>query len=280
MKPVEPIAIGGWHARLHLGFDGADGRTRLYRREHVGPLVMQRPLYPEDGKVCQAIVVHPPGGVAGGDVLEIEVDARDGAHAQLTTPGATKWYRGFGRSACQRVQVRVGRDDTCEWMPQENIVFDGAMAQIALEVDVAEGGAYCGWEITCLGRIAGSEPFRNGELRQSLAVTVSGRPLLFERAVIAARDRSLASRTALGGATAFATLVATGPADPAGVVDAARAAAQRHANTAVTMLDGVLVARWVGAQAEDAKAAFIDIWKVLRPWYCGKQAVVPRIWAT
>jgi urease accessory protein len=280
MKPVEPIAIGGWHARLNLGFDSSHGRTRLHRREHAGPLVIQRPLYPEGGEVCQAIVVHPPGGVAGGDSLDIAVEAAGGAHAQITTPGAAKWYRGFGRSANQRVQVKVGGDGTCEWLPQENIVFDGAAARMTLEVELAEGGAYCGWEIVCLGRTAGGEPFASGELRQRLSVSMAGRPVLFESAVLDARDRLLVASTALGDATAFGTLVAAGPAMRANVLDGARAAAQRHAGAAVTVVEGVLVARWVGAQAEDAKAAFIDIWTVLRPWYCGRPAVVPRIWAT
>ncbi|HUF19974.1 MAG TPA: urease accessory protein UreD [Burkholderiales bacterium] len=280
MKPVEPIGIEGWHARLRLGFDGAGGRTRLHRREHLGPLVMQRPLYPEGGAVCQAIVVHPPGGVAGGDSLEIVVEAAGGAHAQLTTPGATKWYRGFGRPASQRVSQRVGGGGTCEWLPQENIVFDGATARMTLEVEIDEGGAYCGWEIVCLGRTAGEKPFVDGALRQKLNVTVAGRLLLFESAVLDADDRLLAARTSLGDATAFGTMLAVGPTMRPDVLEDARAAARRHAGTAVTVVDGALIARWVGVQAEGAKAAFIDIWKVLRPWYCGRQAVVPRIWAT
>lgn len=280
MKPVEPIAIEGWHARLRLGFDGAGGRTRVHRREHLGPLVMQRPLYPEDAKLCQAIVVHPPGGVAGGDSLEIAVDAMDGALAQLTTPGATKWYRGFGRPASQRVCLRVGGGSTCEWLPQENIVFDGATARMSLEVEIDAGAAYCGWEIVCLGRAAGDKPFVEGVLRQKLNVTVAGRLLLFENAVLDADDRLLAARTSLGDATAFGTMVAVGPTMRPDVLEDARAAARSHAGAAVTVVDGALIARWVGAQAEDAKAAFIHIWKVLRPWYCERQAVVPRIWAT
>ncbi len=104
MLLAEPVAATAWHARLALGFDAGDGRTRLAHRRHEGPLVVQKPLYPEGADVCHAIVVHPPGGIAGGDELEIEVDAGAGAHALLTTPGAAKWYRSGGPQARQPLQ--------------------------------------------------------------------------------------------------------------------------------------------------------------------------------
>lgn len=280
MKPVEPVAHGSWHAGLRLGFERNGAVTRLGSRGHSGPLVVQRPLYPEGEAVCQTIVVHPPGGLAGGDALEIDVEAKAGAHAQLTTPGATKWYRGYGRSAQQRVRIRVEQGGVCEWLPQENIVFDGAMARMSLGVEIAAGGAFCGWEVVCLGRHSGGLPFAEGEFRQELDLTLSGRPALHERTLIRAADPRLSAAPLLAGMTAFGTLVAAGPPLPREVLEAARAAAARHEKTAVTAVDEVLVARWLGAQAQAARAAFSDIWSVVRPWYCGRSAVEPRIWAT
>ena len=99
MKPVESLHASGWHAALELDFTGTAERTWLTRRRHSGPLLVQRPFYPEGNKVCQVVIVHPPGGIAGGDVLEIDISADRHACVQLTTPGAGKWYRGFGRKA-------------------------------------------------------------------------------------------------------------------------------------------------------------------------------------
>ncbi len=65
----------GWQARIALGYRALDGRTVLARREHSGPLRVQKPLYPEGDAVCHTLLLHPPGGIAGGDALRVELDA-------------------------------------------------------------------------------------------------------------------------------------------------------------------------------------------------------------
>ena len=94
-----------WHARLSLGFANDRGTTRLIERSHVGPLRVQKPLYPEQPSVCHAIVVHPPGGVVGGDQLAIRCAVGDSAHALVTTPGAAKWYRANGHVSRQDLSL-------------------------------------------------------------------------------------------------------------------------------------------------------------------------------
>src|SRR3982075_4786468 len=104
MQLAEPI-LASWKAELRLEFERREGRTVLAKRRHEGPLVVQKPLYPEGDAVGHAIVVHPPAGIAGGDELEFSARADEGAHALLTTPGAGKWYRSGGAWARQRLQV-------------------------------------------------------------------------------------------------------------------------------------------------------------------------------
>lgn len=91
MRPVEPIFDTGWRAELALEYERRGVRTVLAARRHDGPLLVQKPLYPEGDEVCHSIVVHPPAGIAGGDSLAIGVRAGNNAHALLTTPGAGKW---------------------------------------------------------------------------------------------------------------------------------------------------------------------------------------------
>jgi len=108
MHPAEPVASAGWRAELALGYERHGERTVLALRRHDGPLVVQKALYPEGERVCHTIVVHPPGGIAGGDDLAIDVSIGDGAAALLTTPGAAKWYRSAGPWALQRLVFEPG----------------------------------------------------------------------------------------------------------------------------------------------------------------------------
>src|SRR3970282_394977 len=164
MQLAEPVAQS-WKAELGLGFECRSGRTVLAKRRHDGPLVVQKPLYPEGGEVCHAIVVHPPAGMAGGDELELRARSAVGAHALLTTPGAGKWYRSAGPWAAQRLRFDVA--GALEWLPQETIVFCGARAQLDTEVRLGADARYLGWEILCLGRTGSGEKFARGEMRLS-----------------------------------------------------------------------------------------------------------------
>jgi len=48
----------------------------------------------------------------------------------------------------------------------------------------------------------------------------------------------------------------------------------------VTLLDEVLVCRYLGAQAQQARACLQTAWAVLRPALLGVPALTPRIWNT
>ena len=95
-----------WKAHLSLGIVQTSARTVLKSRSHVGPLAVQRPFYPE-GDVCHVYILHPPGGVVGGDELAIHINAATGSHALVTTPAAGKFYRSDGRTAKQSVNVKI-----------------------------------------------------------------------------------------------------------------------------------------------------------------------------
>lgn len=280
MKPVEALPAIGWHASLELRFAANDERCWLARRRHSGPLLVQRTFYPEDQHLCQAVIVHPPGGIAGGDRLEIDVVAGNHANVQLTTPGAGKWYRAFGRQADQIVRIRVDDDALCEWLPQENIVFDGALAGMSLDVELSPRATFCGWDFTCLGRPASDAPFANGKLRQSTAIRRNGKPLFREQAIMDADDTLRTAKTILADYCAYGSMFVSGAVPDEAVMARARDVIATNENAGVTLLDDILVARWVGHHTEEGRALFVRLWSLLRPWYAGRAAVAPRIWAT
>ena len=127
MNPTVALQQGGWsgwEASLELGFERRAERTVLAQRRQRGPLAVQRTFHPE-GDTCHLYLLHPPGGVAGGDRLVIDTRLKPGARALVTTPGATKFYNSIGPEASQLQRFSI--DEGClEWLPQENIFFPDA----------------------------------------------------------------------------------------------------------------------------------------------------------
>lgn len=272
MLLAEPL-VRGWKAELALEFARRGGRTVLASRRHDGPLVVQKPLYPEGGAVCHAILVHPPAGIAGGDALEIGVRAGAGAGALLTTPGAGKWYRSSGAWASQCNRLEAADGAVLEWLPQETIVYDGALARMETDVHLAGSAVYLGWEILCLGRTGSGERFSRGACRVSTRIRRDGRLLWHERGTIEGGGALLDSAAGLQGRPVCGTFLAAG-------ANADLAAARAIAGLAVTQLPGVLVARYLGDSGEAARRAFAQLWALLRPALAGREAQPPRIWST
>ena len=280
MLHTEAVQSPAWRARLELEFERRAARTVLSARRHDGPLVIQKPLYPEGDEVCHAIIVHPPGGIVGGDELELRADLGAEASALLTTPGAAKWYRSAGDWARQRVIFNVAGAASLEWLPQETIVFDGARADAGLDVELSGNGAFIGWEILCLGRTGSAERFSSGEWRSRTTLKRDGKPLWFERACLAGNDRALESPVVMAGEPVVATLLAASDKLTPPLLAACREIAPLRGQGAITLLPGLLVGRYLGGSSEAAKFYFTKLWQAIRPAVIGRTAVEPRIWRT
>jgi urease accessory protein len=226
-------------------------------------------------------VIHPPGGLVGGDRLTIDVEAAPGTEALLTTPAATKFYRSRGARAEQRVSIRVAAKAAVEWLPQETIVFGGAHAASSVEVDVEPGGSFVGWEITCLGRRASGDGFERGEYVQTMRVREGGRPLAFERVRYEGGSGALQSRVGLAGRPVTGSLVAV--TDRAELAEAVRNALPEPVAGelfSVTSRRSVLVCRYLGESALRARAGFQSAWRIVQGALRGYTPASPRIWAT
>lgn len=302
MGPSAPHAAHppSWHAELALRFSRIDAVTRLTGNRHRGPLRVQKPLYPQGRDACEALLLHPPGGIAGGDALDIRVRVDEGAHALLSTPGASKWYRSAGRAATQRIDLHVAAAATLEWLPQEAILFDGADAVQALDLHLAGASATLGWDIMQLGRTVAGDDWPRGRFRQSLSILRDGRPVFVERADLRADDPARHALTGLAGFPVAGMLWAASPrlaAAPDAALDAVRAAiatasgglhgggdwVQASLCAAATWLPApadLLLVRALGGDAEPLRALLESAWATLRPLALGRGAYRPRIWAT
>ena len=252
----------------------------LSSRRHVGPLHVQKPLYPEGAGVCQVIIVHPPGGIVGGDSLAIDIEAGNGAQVQVTTPGAAKWYRSSGAIAGADTTLRVHAGALVEWLPQDNLLFDGARAAIRLRVELTADARFIGWDVMSLGRTESGERFTSGCLHQSFELLRDDALIWCERTALDGGSRALQSGAILNEAPVFGTFVAAGVAVHDAMLVACRAVACASGDGTVTRLPDVFVARYRGDSAHAARAYFATLWCLLRPMFAGREAVPPRIWNT
>lgn len=276
-----PDAAGaGWRAELRLGFQRRGARTVLVERAHRGPLVVQRPLYPEGEAVCHTILVHPPAGIAGGDRLALTLELGAHAHVLLTTPGAGKWYRSAGARGELVQHVRVAEGGVCEFLPQESIVYDGALGTLATEVELEGAAVFIGAEMLCLGRTGAGERFSRGELALRTRISRDGKPVWLERGVLGGGSALLDAAVGLDGAPVSASLLVAAPGCDAGLLEAWRAIEPAAGRGAVSLLPGLLVARWLGPSCEPGRAWLARLWGAARPAVAGRALQVPRIWRT
>lgn len=275
--PSEPR----WRGRLELEYrQDAAGRTRLTRTKHEGPLRVQRAFAQADGS-CHTYILHPPGGLVGGDELAIHAAVREGGRALVTTPGAAKFYRSAGPQALQRVELHVDAGASLEWLPQESIAFAGTRTRCTTTIDLDPTARLVLWDIVCLGRPAAGEAFERGSLEQRLRVRIGGRPRWLEHARYGESSNLGRAPCGMRGLPVTGTLLCH-PARPAWL-DALREVVEARSGNAlrgVTVVGDLLVCRYLGTHTEDARACLTAVWSAFRQLSDRSERVLPRVWAT
>lgn len=264
-----------WRAELALGFEQRGGKTVLAGRRQQGPLTVQRAFYPEDG-LAHLYILHPPGGVVGGDELAVSVDCAGQAQALLTTPAAAKFYRSDGALARQTIVLQVAEQASLEWLPQETLLHGGAQADLSLRVELARQSRFIGWDMVCLGMPECGDSFEQGAARLRLRIHLDSQPLLVEN--LKADHEFAHSVWGLRGNPVLGAMYAY-PFPQSGLGDI-QAMWENQTGFAATWLDGLLVCRGIAPQAAALRAEFERVWRLIRPSVIGRPACPPRIWAT
>jgi urease accessory protein len=275
----------GWRGRLALHYRVEGGQTTAHDR-HEGPLRVLQRLYPEGPAICHHVLVHPPGGIVGGDELDIDVALDEGSHALITTPGATRFYRSSGARAVQQATLRAAARTRLEWLPLETIAYDACEAENRVRLELAPGAEMIGWDVLALGLAAAGQPFRQGRFVQHLAWP----GVWLERGVIAAADeRLLHSPLGLAGHPVLATMwFASGAVlAPArrqalldsvrGVVDAAVPAPRAGATSPDARL---VVLRVLADRVEPVMSLLGAVRAAWRREAWALEAPAPRVWRT
>ena len=273
-----------WHASLQLDYT-LEGTRTVARHAHNGPLRILQSLYPEGDAVCHNVLVHPPGGLVGGDTLDISATVGPGAHGLVTTPGATRFYRSTGERALQRTHLTLAEGARLEWLPLEALCYNACNAENHLTLNLAPGAECMGWDVTALGLPHAGQPFETGRFVQHIEAP----GLWLERGVIDAADhRLLESPLGLAGQRCMASLffVVGTPLERARrdtALDAARAVMDAHALKATagaTSPNGqVVVVRALAPQVEPAMQLLQQVRAAWRAALWQLCAEPPRIWS-
>jgi urease accessory protein len=273
-----------WHANLDIRYT-LDNTKTLARYEHKGPLRILQSLYPEGDAVCHNVLVHPPGGLVGGDTLDITIDVGAGAHGLITTPGATRFYKSLGESALQRTRATVLANGRLEWLPLEAIAYSACQAENRSIFELAPGAEMIGWDVTALGLPNANLPFETGSFMQHIEIP----GVWLERGRIDATDaRLMNSPLGLAGHRCMASLFfATGSAlsrdRKEHALNVARTVMEAHqlSNTAgaTSPNDHVVVVRVLAPLVEPAMDLLRQVWASWRQELWQMEATPPRIWA-
>ena len=271
----------GWRAFLQLAFayQESTSRTIVQQRKHHGPLLVQKPFYPE-AETCHVYLVHPPAGMVGGDALQLAVTTQPGSHALLTTPAAPKFYRSAGAEAVLHQQLHVQADSILEWLPQENIFFDACQASMQTRVELEDGSVFTGWEIVCLGRPASGDDFKHGYTRQGFEVWRNKKPLFIERACYQGGNEILRAAWGMQSCTVTGTMLSTDLPQDNQLYESLRAVAPDEGMAGISRFAYGMVARYLGNHAIVAREYFTRLWEIIRPLQIRKKSCPPRIWAT
>ncbi|WP_294767998.1 urease accessory protein UreD [uncultured Rhodoferax sp.] len=273
-----------WHARLNLNYRLEAGRS-VARHLHNGPLRILQSLYPEGDGICHNVLVHPPGGLVGGDTLDLNIEVGSGAHGLVTTPGATRFYRSEGPWATQTTRIALQADARMEWLPLEAICYDACLARNQLRLDLAPGAELMGWDTTVLGLPMANLPFTQGQFAQHIEIP----GVWLERGLIAAQDsRLLDSPAGMAGQRCLATLFfACGNPLPRerreALLESARACLPGHELASMAGVTSphpqLVVLRALAPHAEPAMQLLRAVRRVWRTRQWDLPATDPRIWA-
>jgi urease accessory protein len=273
-----------WNASLALDYTRHADKTVGHFR-HSGPLRILQSLYPEGPGICHNVIVHPPGGLVGGDTLDLTFTAGTGAHGLITTPGATRFYRSTGERALQNTRLSLEAGARLEWLPLEAICYSGCQAENRLTLNLAPGAELIGWDVTAFGLPVANQPFERGQFCQHIEMP----GVWLERARIAAADKLLLdSPLGLAGQRCMASLffVAGSKLERQRreqALDCARAVMDAHplrVSAGATSPDGqVVVVRVLAPLVEPALGLLKEIWQAWRGHFWQLPAAAPRIWA-
>lgn len=270
-----------WLGELELRFAVRKGKSVLIKSKHSGPFIVQRSFYSEEDNITPHVyLLHPSGGLVGGDELILDVQLEPQSKALLTTVSAAKFYRTNGLYASQQNIFKVANNAILEWVPQSSIFYPQSKAKISTTFILESGARIITFEILCFGSVVLNSGCSPKEINIFLSINLSNSIGLQERLQLNALDYSIK----LGGFKICAFFFAV-PSNEKMLFQVRKLIETDLVDDhfqigGVTLLEELLVVRLLGNDHQNLKKLLYRIWSVVRPIVVGKEVVMPRIWST
>jgi urease accessory protein len=280
-----------WHGHLQLTYRYQRAKTQAIEHQGIAPLKVQRSFYPEDEAICHNTILHTAGGIVGGDKLQIEIDLQPKSRAVITTAAAGKIYGSNGTVASQQIVQNIGDDACLEWLPQETIIFDGAIFSQHLQVNLAPTASWLGWEINRFGRTARGERFTHGNWKSATEVYRQGNPVWIDRQILVGNE-TIDRANSLAGYPIVGSLAWIGASPIHSIVQHQQDRSISKEMTmevrslfggepskiGVTRLTEGLLCRYRGDSTTEVRQWFTAVWYLLRHSFLQSPPIHPRVW--
>jgi urease accessory protein len=289
MMQPNPEPFPGWQGHLQLTYRYRQDKTQAIEHRGTAPLKVQRSFYPESAAICHNTILHTAGGVVGGDRLNIDIDLQARSRAVITTAAAGKIYGSNGAISSEHIVQNIGENACLEWLPQETIIFDGALFDRQLQVNLAATASWLGWEITRLGRTACGERFTHGVWKSATEVYRQGMPIWIDRQLLVG-DEWIDSANSLAGYPIVGTLAWIGVGSLHSTDSTDRLVSKDLVNSARSLFDGDplkigvtrltegMLCRYRGDSTTEVRRWFTDVWHLLRHSFLHSPPIHLRVW--
>lgn len=270
-----------WSGILNINYHNKVNKTEVKSSYHSAPLKIQNSFYPEKNDVCHTVIIHTAGGIVGGDLLLQNIQLEDNCHSLITTPTATKIYKTNGYLAQQNIKIKLENNSILEYLPQENIIFNGAIYKQNYYIELGDNCHYCTWEINRFGRTAREEKFIQGDWKSSCEISQNGQLLWIERQWLPGNEIICHSLNGLNNDAICGTFYWVGEEVPLKLITQSRQLATKHLKQGrggVTQLIKGILCRYRGNSTTEVKRWFIDVWGLLRIYFLKKDKIISRVW--
>jgi len=215
--PAAAVGSPGKDGRLELRFAPDDsGETNLVRDLARTPFHVSGTLGHDPHPDAETVYVQSPtGGVAQGDRHAVEIEARDGAVAHVSTQSSTKVLSMERNYAAADYDLTVGEGAHLEYVPEPTILNADARFYGETTVDLAPSATAVVGDVVVPGRLARGERFEFERYLSRLRVRSDGQLLVDDATHLAPADDDPTAPGVLGEFAVLGTLYVLDPAGDA-----------------------------------------------------------------